>query len=906
MNQADRRRQVLLAWAFVMRGRGEQIPVNDQLAHIAAVRSIPPGLRTPLVNRWAGVINQLMWLSDQGHPDPVAQVMNGAPQPGSQPPPPRQGPPQPGPATSTPGGVDPATMDPDRLRHEIERVAGAARQAVAQGRDDLARGWLTRKGQLQNQLLRLGKRQPEGNGSMPGPAAQPQVSAAEPDPAGPGDDDVVDAELVEDRVGESGPANPADRSTAARDSDESEDDGLDPLQRLMMWRDQQGHDELKDRHLRQIVNSGAQNSAEVAAGLPASLKPLADGVAAVLGFGQGHPDQPGPDRESPEAHAARQTPGRNSRPASPVAAHDADRDEPAELNPGAVTWLQPVELSGLLSGFATMDFSEPAGEPGPLKASSLGDGSTNLRWPAYQGAEPVVIYRVVADDEHVPYSPDMSETIAVTRNTTLIDRRPFWTAVRHYQVWINTGADESDALLAQPRLHAKVPVVAKPAEVDIREDQGRVIGQWSVFAGVRKVQIYRVPAERAHGGAGDPTFRILEGAPSLGGFVDEAAEPGRRYIYQLLAEAEVEGTPQLSLPTVVQVTTSAVLHPVPDLRCQLGVDEENPQFDLTWSQPPAGRVVIYRTSDGPLPGAEAETVPEDALVQMRLRPDDRLAHPIEIDAQRVATMRNVPWPRGWARTYFTPVTLIEGRAQVGATTSQVRTGAVTDAEVVERVTGQVLTMSWPIGAANIKVYASPMGQSDGQALNGAEPIAEISEDAYRRLGGLHFTRPLDSGGCDLHLVPVSFAGGRSVEGKAKTVRYKGLLKLWYGIEIKRGLMGRGGTQLMVRVRSDRPNPSSPPFALVHNDQRLPLDVADGNAVSVRVPVDGAQAGMAPPQPMARFRPPSLSPQWSQPWVADITGAQGYFRVFVDLPPNPNQGTVALLDPPVQSLFWGGR
>ena len=134
MNQADRRRQVLLAWAFVMRGRGEQIPVNDQLAHIAAVRSIPPGLRTPLVNRWAGVINQLMWLSDQGHPDPVAQVMNGArppagPPPGARPPMNQQrGNPQ-----QPPAQEDPATMDADRLRHEIERVAASARRRRRRG-----------------------------------------------------------------------------------------------------------------------------------------------------------------------------------------------------------------------------------------------------------------------------------------------------------------------------------------------------------------------------------------------------------------------------------------------------------------------------------------------------------------------------------------------------------------------------------------------------------------------------------------------------------------------------------------------------------------------------------------------------------------------------------------------------
>ncbi|OYO18093.1 hypothetical protein CGZ93_16185 [Enemella dayhoffiae] len=857
LNQAERRRQVLLAWAFVMRERGEQVPGNEQLTVIAMTRAVPPGLRTPLVNRWAQVLHHLMWLSDQGHPDPVADAMNRL-QAGPRPPFPQGGGVRPGmPPGQRPG--PPGPPQPPQPSQPARPVAPSF--------------------------------PPPPPGMRPG---QPLPSATEPEPTDEVvDADIVDAELVEDTPAVPPPADsPAEEPAASTESEPE----LPPLQRLMVWRDQQGQHELKDRHLRQVVNSGAQTVPEVAAGLPASLKPMAAQIAAVLGLGGRPPADARPAESTPPTARV------EDEPASPAPGRtEAEPAAPGQLNPDAVTWQQPLELSEVLGEFSAMDFSEPSGEPVAVKASARADGSTMLRWPAYQAeVGEAVVYRVVADDEHVPYSPDMSEVIAVTQRTQLIDDRPFASAVRHYQVWVNTGANAGEAALNQPRMHARLPMVAKPADVDIREDEGRVIGQWAPLAGVRRVQVYRVPAERAAAGAGNPMYRICHDEANLGGFVDHGAEPGRRYLYQLMVEAEVEGVPQLSLPTVVPVTISVVLQPVQDLQCRLEDEGGAPQFDLRWTDPPAGRVVIYRTTGGPLPGADADTVDEQALPQMRLRAEDRLAHPMATH-DGVTTMEDVPWPRGWSRTYFTPVTLIDGKARVGVTTSQVRTGEVEDATVVERVSGQVLTMDWPEGAASIKVYASPAGQPAADALPGAEPIAEISQETYVRLGGLHFSRPLDSGGCDLHLVPVSFAGGRAIEGRPTTVSYRGLLKLWYEVDRRPGIPGRQPSLLLVRIRADRPNHSAPPFALVFNPYRLPLDVNDGEAINVR------PATEQPSQWSARFRPPGLQPQWSAPgWMADVTGRVGWIRVFVDLAPDPRRGTVALLDPAVQRLYLDGR
>lgn len=1006
LDQAGRRRQVLLAWAFVLRQRGEVVPTNEDLIQIALANSIPPGLRTPLTNRWAHVLHHLMYLSNQGHPDPVKDALGMAPSgPSGQwagadsrlsspvPPPSagsqmssaprrerdwaaldrssnwrsqgpfdrselkdfvadsrtfdfgsitlRQLPPEASIRLQIIEGTETITaitIDIDQSILELSAWAGPEGPGFwTEIRSDLIRNVRAQGGSAEcapgpfgtEVISNIPQRSPSGEleivvtrtwvvegpgwilrGVIGGAAArasqQPvdstlltilrNVVVSRGDAARTKGEllplhAVVASSVAESDVGETATVpSPPDPDGTLPQSDAQTGPAAvadDPLHQLMMWRNREGLDELKDRHLRQIVNSDVRSVEEVAALLPASLKPLAGPVAGVLGVPD--TDEVVPARiGSPEPQG---DPDHAAVPAEP-------QPHPA-ANPEALTWEQPEELREELNQFTEMDFSQPIGEPAALKVSSRADGSLTLRWPEPPDPARVTIFRVVSDDGYAPLSPDMSEVIAITVQRSLVDPRPFTSGVRHYQVWANQGESTQQALLEQPTLVAQLPVVERPSHVDIREDEGRVIGQWRLIGNARRVQIFRVPAERAGRGTGDPAYRICADSANLAGFVDDGAEPGRRYLYQLLVEAEVNGTPQLSLATTVQVTTSAVLHPVEDLTCTLG-DEEQPRFDLVWTAPQAGRVVVYRTATGPRAGADAETVAESALLQMGLKPEDRLAHPIEREGDR-GTMRSVPWPRGWSRTYFTPVTMIDGQARVGRTIAQVRTSSVTDARIVERVSQQVLTMAWPDGAAAIKVYASYFGQPAHEAIEGAEPIAEISADTYVRLGGLQFPRPLDAGGCDLHLLPISFAGGHAVEGRPTTVRYRGLLRLWYDVEVRRPRLGRGPVLLFTRIRADRPNPTAPAFALIHNPDRLPLDINDGEPILMHHAVEHPQ------QPSPRFWPASLTTTPSEPgWVGDITNRVGFVRVFVDMPRNPEMGTVALIDPPLAHLYLGGR
>lgn len=884
MTQVERRRQVLVHWAAECRSRGIAVPSDVDLGRVAFHRGIPGGAVAPLLARWRPVLMDLMWLADTGHRDPVGQVRQRtlalAAGPGGGPARPHPvpgGPPRPGfPAPGQHHGPMPGPTGPARPGPQPGPAMGAPqRPAIPGPMPQPSAGPPARPPQLQVPPPRPAQGPPPGSAqSAPGwqyvgghPSSGTSASGPPPGAVMPSGGAMIM------------PSQNPPHAPQAPPQPTGADDDL--LTRLRSWRDAADADEVKDRHLRLVVSNDSRTVDEVAALLPASARSCATGIVEVVG----------------DYYASREvsSPAETNTPTPDPAAAPESELADGEIH---VTWAEPAALATLVDDFAAVDFSvETNPDPQVIRSSTQGD-ELLLRWPAWTPPDDLdeaefVVYRLVSSDEMTPYSPDAAQTVAVSTRLGTTDGRPPTSPVRRYQVWVNSGHTQLDAWANQPRLHAATAVVSKPTAVDIREDEGRVIGQWGVAPGVRGVRVFRVPAEQAHGGTGDPQFRILANETNLGGFVDDGAEPGRHYVYQLLVEAEIDGALQLSLPTVVPLTTRAVLEPVTDLQSSLEEVGDEARFNLRWTPPPIGRVVIYRSTHGPLPGADAETVAAEALTQMRLPDDARLAHPITLAGDGSATMVDVPWPRDWVRTYFTPVTLHGDQARVGKTIPQVRTRAVRDAKIYERVTQQVLTMPWPDGAATVQVFMSPPGEPVDLAIAGT-PFAEISAAAYQRFGGLHFTQVLDATGCDLHLVPLSFAAGEKIVGRPTTVRYPGLMRLYYGCEqLPNGL-------LMIRVRGEFDNPTSPPFVLVHNPTRLPLDVNDGTTVHVRSEVSGPSGPL-----MARFAPHGLSAQWSAGWVADVHSlGSGYLRVFADVHVEDLK-SVALLDPPLEYLTVGG-
>ncbi|WP_427004476.1 hypothetical protein [Pseudarthrobacter sp. H2] len=566
------------------------------------------------------------------------------------------------------------------------------------------------------------------------------------------------------------------------------------------------------------------------------------------------------------------------------------------------------------SGFAAFDYGAQTPAQAKVDARKDSQGRRRYSWPPAQTASPVKIYRLVSSDEHEPYAPDQADLVAATTAAESVDERPFTTAARYLQVWLNEGPGVAEAMASQPTLYARGEYVAEVGNVEIREDEGRVVGRWTVLPGTQKVQIFRIPIERAATGSGDQRYRIQPESGNLGGFVDGDAERGKGYLYQVCAEAAVGDDIRLSNPTACTVRVSAVLEPVTDMRIEMNRDSESSLFDLRWSIPPGGSVVVYRTEQPPQAGLELKPLSEDSLQISGLMPESRLSNPVE-QFDGGATMLSIPWPAGWMRAYFTPVTLLEGMAHVGTTIFKSRNDKVRNPRVLERINSQILTFEWPDGADSVMVYSGPTGQDPELSLN--SPAVEISQPDYRRRGGLHFTRSLPSTGCDLQLVPVSFEAGTRVAGPITTVNYPPILRLRYQVVAAKSLRGKL-TGVSVTVQTSEAGVSMPPFVLVHNPDRLPLTTRDGTALNMVPNIDGA------PAPVRRFTPDAGSgldgpvPWKTDPgsWTTDVKAAGGFVRLFADLPVNVLRH-VALLDPPITSLrlsgapsrvkgFFGGR
>jgi hypothetical protein len=685
------------------------------------------------------------------------------------------------------------------------------------------------------------------------------------------------------------------------------DAGDDPrLAALMAWRQQLiesgavSRNSFKEAHLRLVLRSGRTDVAQIRAMLPGSVAEHAEDMARLLS-----------ELETQSGGGARETD-------SAAGLHRAGIEEPrVDGSADSEKLFRPArpaeppprteQVQYRAGDFAAFSFGEQRGELHTigLRRRQPGEdrsGALELTWPPYLpaagGADTTVIYRVVSEEDNPPYSPDRAHLVAGTTATSATDERPPGAAVRRYQVWVNSGAALGQALAAQPVKHAEAVLVSPVRDFLIREDNGQVIGQWNVPSAVSEVFIYRIPAEEA--GREGPQHRILMGNDNRGGFVDNEALRGQRYVYRVRCAVTVDGVMRLSEATEAAVAVSAVLSPVPDL--SLGAHSpDGSVFELTWTPPPAGRVVIYRSQTGPSPGAESAELPEAALEQIGFGPELQLTQPVsqrhDEHGRPGAVMSGVSWPGSWSRAYFTPVTLLAGRALLGRTLSSVRTGVIRDVDLVEYCNKETLTFDWPAGAAAVVVHLAPKGHDPRNGLTGKS--FDISLEQYEKYGGMQFSKhELPATGCSLHLAPVAFSAGRRVVGAIRSVEYAGLLRLQYAVRIGRDLDGRP-THATIALRSHYDLPGSPAFILINNPQRIPLSMHDGQAVDA-APVN--EHGRIIGEISKELRWSALTTHGvGELWAANLRGLQGWIRLFVNTPSPARLRTIALLDPPAENL-----
>lgn len=698
------------------------------------------------------------------------------------------------------------------------------------------------------------------------------------------------------------PAYPGAAPAPDRREPTTDPDSGSVRERLTTWLSRKGIS-LPEGTLAQLTKAGA-NEKDVARRLPTSYRQHAAEISQLLRESPTTPAQPvppagGPPRQRPPAPSQRPEPGPAlaAGPAQPVAPAPAPTPQPTVDQRGILASLDnPEQLLEAMSGFAAMMFEEI---PDPIDRVPLrvaqGQGGMRLTWPALNSDDQVVLLRVVSAENEEPLSPDHADPVAIVTGTVAYDRRPLRSAVRHYQVWANIGTTEEEAYWAEPQLYASASMVAPPWDLEIRPEGGSVIGKWTVAPGITEVTVTRVPSDCLSTAAlQNPQNRVDPSNPHLNGCVDSHVEPGKGYLYRIVATASVGGALLRSQPVDRRLVTQAQLVPVTDLDVELDPASDKTTFTLRWTPPVTGAVEIYRTHDRPMPPT-GETSPE-ILPQAGLPEQDRLIHPAGPAADGRAEMRAVPSRQGWSRVYFTPVTFLEGQAVVGSIVSVVVPGRISSAVVVDRGHSQIITLGWPEGASAVNVHLAPQSVPVAEATK-VPPAFQLSQQQYRLQGGIHFSEPLNPNGTEIHLVPVSYDAEGAVEGPPYTLSYAGSYRVHYTVEAQ----GRIGSMLntgkrVLRLWSNRNFPSIT-FVLVFNPERIPLHVDDGVIVHLSLLTESGQ-----PQQPQRSITTRVGPDLAESWITDLGNERGWIRLFaVQL--SPAQRAVFCLVDPEPGKLW---
>ncbi len=539
--------------------------------------------------------------------------------------------------------------------------------------------------------------------------------------------------------------------------------------------------------------------------------------------------------------------------------------------------------------FAPYQWEEPPLAPQELTPVVSADGTTvRLTWTPPQDAA-AVVYRVYASDNGQPYDPDDPlGPVLTTTETTFTDSSDSHSAVRYYAVWANAGPDLAAAAGLQPYPHATATAVRPVRDALIRNDGAVVLGTWRAGPGATRVEVLRIPAALAAAASYDPgRFGVSTDSSNLNGFRDATVVPGEKYVYRAFVVAEIAGTMHRSRPFNQVVDVHAPLRAVQDLRGEHRDDERgNALVSLTWTHPHVGDLRVYRTRNGPAPGAtEAGEIPVDALPQAELQEADLIPYSVDDVSATERMMRDVTWPEGWPRVSFTPVVVHGNRAVVGKSVALIRPTPVREVRLQERVQWQHLTFDWPEQATLVKVYLTGEDE-DPSELSGA-PLAQITAREYEDLGGLRLsgksairtTKPQNS---VLHLVSVMFADGASYTGRPVTVPYRGVLSIEYRIVHPPVARFRAAAPPQLEVRYSLPLQRPLAMRLVHRADRLPLSIQEEV------------------QQLAYIEPNSAATQqWTA--IAELPPLpSGFVRLFVDEPARfPLR--IAVLDPPLRQL-----
>lgn len=651
------------------------------------------------------------------------------------------------------------------------------------------------------------------------------------------------------------------------------------VEELMAWRaahigrGTEGAEAIKDVTLRNLVKFNHTDAEQIGKRIPGPAAHLAPEIANVMArFGA----QPTSSPATPDVaqSAPRQANGQPSaqqpvaEPAPPPPSIRLQASQPSHEPPrhfksdGAILNLDH-------NAFCAYAYEDSDVEPTRITFKSTPEG-VRLSFDAYSAeAGKMVIYRVVSGENSAPFKPEVGEIVAVTTGLQVYDPRFASSAVRAYQVWCHVGLDQEDACRTQPFLLATGEQVSPIEDFQIAEDEGRVIGRWSVFPGTDAVLVSRIPLSGDVDSHDEEQFRICTHDLNLTGFVDTTAERGQRYLYRAQAKVAVGDAPRLSSVSQHELLVSVVLQPVLDLEVSASGDNDA-EFDLRWTEPDAGEVRIYRLHSGAPGGLEGKEIDEAALEPQGFTGDTRVNYPVSAAGPGVAQMRGVPWPKDWQRAYLVPVTVLNGRARVGRTqiTSR-KLPPVIDAQIVERYHTEIVTFGWPQGAASVKAFIGLASADPDETCRDNAPKEELTKARWDRDGGLTFSDPLPANGCQVCLVPVAYSRAEEIRGHITCLQYPGLVRIDYWL-----VSHDGGPVAELVLRSDVDVEVPPAIMLINNAARFPLSPDDGQYIKLR-PRDRTESV---PQLMLDRIPRDV---WHTGVTVDLSNVGGFYRLFFE-------------------------
>ena len=600
----------------------------------------------------------------------------------------------------------------------------------------------------------------------------------------------------------------------------------------------------------------------------------------------------------PQAQAPTPTPAPNPvQAAQATPEHAAPEPAPAPTPAPEAEVAHPLDL--MEDDFEALDLLEDLTviDGGGVRAKANDEGHIHVKWALPEGydAQPVQIFRVVSDEEAFDRDPAEGIQRVATNGTFFDDPEPLSFSYRYYQVWLNEGANEIDALRSQPKLVGEDYYVRPVEHIELNFDGSEVSGKWAEFRHTDRVAVYIAPEEerrrltrRSH--------EVSQSSRNVNGFRWTPPQRGLTYAVQAIREVSVNGMVKKSPSS--EIFTIDITAEVVEVDADIQLDKSvgNGQFNVRWELPNSGEVRIYRTREHPAEGLSDKVVETDQLEGFGL--------PVSSWVNDIAEAKDAAdfaWPDDWYTVVITPVSVVGNKARVGTSTSYVRVGTIPAARIEERVIAQLITFGWPEQAHEVAAFLAEPGEGGRIDPRQADmkPMTTIDEQEYRSEGGM---RVQMRGARDVVLVPSRMHAGQREWGRTTIIPYRGLRHFRYEF-----LVGPDGG-LYLFVYSENEESRYRRFTLRYHPERLPLEPNDGEPVRVSK-INGSHVEDYKPIMTAEH----LYPQNLQPgtpgfeyWRVDpqlVARGHGWLRLFIADEPENGESEVALRDPNVASLWF---